>query len=60
MKHEVVEHIAKCLTFQQFKEDHQNPYGLLQPLPYLEWKWEQITMYFVVGLSQSQQIHNAT
>ena len=33
MKQDVAEYVAKCLTCQQVKADHQRPYGLLQPLP---------------------------
>ena len=32
MKRDVVEYVAKCLTCQQVKAEHQRPTGLLQPL----------------------------
>ncbi|EOY31685.1 Uncharacterized protein TCM_038736 [Theobroma cacao] len=45
---------AKCLTCQQIKAEHQKPSGTLQPLPIPEWKWEHVTMDFVLGLPRTQ------
>ena len=50
MKKDIVEFVATCLTCQQVKMEHQRPAGLLQSLPIPVWKWENITMDFVVGL----------
>lgn len=33
VKKDVVECLARCLECQQIKAEHQNPLGLLQPLP---------------------------
>ena len=38
MKRDVVEHVARCLTCQQVKDEHQRPCRLLQPLSIPEWK----------------------
>ena len=59
MKREIAEYVSKCFTCQQVKADHQKPSGLLQPLPVPQWKWEHISMDFVVGLPRSQQSHDA-
>ena len=54
LKKDVADFVAKCLTCQQVKAEHQKPFGKLQPLPIPEWKWERITMNFVVGLPRSR------
>ena len=58
MKRNVANFVPKCLTFQQMKAKHKRPSRLLQPLPILEWKWDHITMNFVVGLPRLQQNHD--
>ena len=50
MKRDITEFVSRCLTCQQVKAEHQKPTGLLQSLPIPQWKWERITMDFVVGL----------
>ncbi|WRX21059.1 Reverse transcriptase domain - like 10 [Theobroma cacao] len=54
MKRDIAEFVAKCLTCQQIKAKHQKPSGTLHPLPILEWKWEHVTMDFVLGLPRTQ------
>jgi len=54
MKQEVAEYVALCVTCQRIKAEHQRPTGLLQPLKVLEWKWEEISMDFIVGLPLTQ------
>jgi hypothetical protein len=54
MKRDVVKYVALCDTYQRVKAKHQRPAGLLQPLKILEWKWEEIRMDFIVGLSRTQ------
>jgi len=53
MKKDIGEHVARCLNCQQVKYEHQRPSGLLQQMTIPEWKWERITMDFVVGLPQT-------
>ena len=50
MKRDVSEFVTKCLVCQRVKAEHQVPSGLLQPIRIPEWKWDRITMDFVVGL----------
>ena len=55
MKRDVGDHVRKCLTCQQIKAEHQRPAGLLQQITIPDWKWEQITMDFVVGLPRTKK-----
>ncbi|KAL5558546.1 hypothetical protein UlMin_034757 [Ulmus minor] len=59
MKKEVAEYVAKCLICQKVKAEHQRPGGELQPLDIPEWKWDQITMDFIVGLPRTAKGHDA-
>ena len=59
MKKDVVEFVYRCLICQQVKAEHQRPAGLLQSLPIPQWKWEKITMDFVVGLSRCRSGYDA-
>ena len=54
MKRDIAELVSRCLVCQQVKAKHRKPSGTLQPLPILEWKWEHITMDFVVWLSRTR------
>ncbi|KAK6141916.1 hypothetical protein DH2020_024337 [Rehmannia glutinosa] len=53
MKRDIGTFVEKSLTCHQVKAEHQRPSGLLKPLDIPEWKWEHITMDFVVGLPPS-------
>ncbi|GFS34403.1 hypothetical protein Acr_00g0033850 [Actinidia rufa] len=59
MKHDVAQFLSRCLTCQQIKAKHQRPAGTLQPLPVAEWKWEDVTTDFVIGLPKSSKGHDA-
>ena len=39
--------------------EHQIPSGLLQPIRISEWKWDRITMDFVVGLPLTGRKHDS-
>jgi hypothetical protein len=59
MKRDVAEYVALCDTCQRVKAEHQRPAGLLQPLQVPEWKWEEITMDFNVGLPRTQSRYDS-
>ncbi|WVZ93543.1 hypothetical protein U9M48_039514 [Paspalum notatum var. saurae] len=59
MKRAVAEYVAVCDTCQCVKAEHQRPAGLLQPLKIPEWKWEEISMDFIVGLPKTQKGYNS-
>lgn len=53
MKNEIADFVSKCLTCQKVKAEHRQPGGDLQKIEFPEWKWEQTTMDFVVGLPRT-------
>jgi len=59
MKKEIAEYVTRCSVCQQVKAEHQKPVGPLQPLLIPQWKWEDITMYFVSGLHRGRKRNNA-
>jgi len=46
--------VAECDISQLVNANHQVPGGLLQSLPIPKWKWDFITMDFMVGLPVSR------
>ncbi|WVZ90625.1 hypothetical protein U9M48_036910 [Paspalum notatum var. saurae] len=50
MKRDVAEFVAQCDVCSRIKAEKQRPAGLLKPLEIPMWKWEKITMDFIVGL----------
>nr|GEY06907.1 retrotransposon protein, putative, Ty3-gypsy subclass [Tanacetum cinerariifolium] len=59
MKQDVARFIAKCLTCQRVKIEHQRASSLLQPLDTPTWKWDQISMDFVTGLPRTFKKNDA-
>ena len=59
MKNDIAEFVSRCLVCQQVKAKHQKPLGTLQPLLIPEWKWEHITIDFVVSLPCTQAGYDA-
>jgi hypothetical protein len=50
LKRDVAAHVAVCDVCQRVKAEHHRPARLLHPLKVPEWRWEEIGMYFIVGL----------
>ena len=59
MKRHVGDFIRRWLRCQQVKTEHQKSIGLLQPLEVAEWKWEHVTMDFVIHFPHTQWRHEA-
>nr|GEY81436.1 putative reverse transcriptase domain-containing protein [Tanacetum cinerariifolium] len=53
MKAIIVEYVGKCLTFSRVKAECQKPSGLLVQPEIPMWKWEIITMDFVMKLPKT-------
>jgi hypothetical protein len=50
MKREVACYVSECDTCWKVKADYMKPVGLLQLLSNPEWKWDNISMNYIVGL----------
>nr|CAB3503810.1 unnamed protein product [Digitaria exilis] len=59
MKREIATYVSECDTCQRVKASHLKVAGTLQPLPIPSWKWEDISMDFIVGLPRTPQGHDS-
>jgi hypothetical protein len=59
MKREITKYVSEYDTCQRVKASHLNVSGTLQPLPILSWKWEDISMNFIIGLPNTSQKHDS-
>jgi hypothetical protein len=51
MKREAARYVSKCDTCRKVKAGYMKPGGgLLQPLSIPTWKWDDISMDFIMGL----------
>ncbi|GJY12264.1 putative reverse transcriptase domain-containing protein [Tanacetum coccineum] len=50
IKRDVAAYVSKYLTCSKVKAEHQRPSGLLQQPEIPEWKWDRITMDFIIKL----------
>jgi hypothetical protein len=53
MKIEIARYVARCDTCRRVKAIHMKAAGPLQSLPVPTWKWEDISMDFIVGLPKT-------
>jgi hypothetical protein len=53
MKIEIARYVARCDTCRRVKAVHMKTAGPLQSLPIPTWKWEDISMDFIVGLPKT-------
>jgi hypothetical protein len=51
MKRKTARYVSECDTCRKVKANYMKTRGLLQPLSILNWKWDDISMDFIVGLS---------
>ena len=59
MKKDMANNVGKCLTYQKVKAEYRHSAGKLQPIELPEWKWDQITRDFVVGLPRMVEGYDA-
>ena len=59
MKKEIAAYVARCDNCSRVKAVHLKSMELIQPLPSLGWKWEEISMDFITGLPLTQQGHDS-
>lgn len=51
--------MATCIVCQQVKVEHQRLSSLLQTVNILDWKYDHISIDFVVGLTKLREGYNA-
>jgi hypothetical protein len=59
MKHETARYVSECDTCRKVKPDYMKPGGLLQPLSVSDWKWDDISIDFIVGLPLTARKYNS-
>ncbi|GJR29660.1 putative reverse transcriptase domain-containing protein [Tanacetum coccineum] len=55
IKADIATYVSKCLTCAKVKAEHQRPSGLLVQPEIRQWKWDNITMDFIMKLPKSSQ-----
>jgi hypothetical protein len=59
MKREIAKYVLECDICQRVKASHLRTASILQPLPIPSWKWEDISMDFIVGLPNTSLRHDS-
>jgi len=55
MKREIAKYVSESDICRRVKASHLRPAGTLQHLNIPEWKWEDISMNFIIGLPRTQK-----
>ena len=53
MKQDITKYILECDICGRVKADHMRTPGFLQPLSIPVWKWDDISIDFIVGLPRA-------
>jgi hypothetical protein len=59
MKREIAQYVSECDTYQRIKASHLKSAGALQPISIPSWKWDDISMDFIVGLPNTSRHHDS-
>jgi hypothetical protein len=59
MKGEIAEYVSSCDTCQRIKASHLKTASQMQPLTIPAWKWDDISMDFIVGLPLTPRKHDS-
>jgi hypothetical protein len=59
MKREIAQYVLECDICQRIKASHLKSAGALQPLSIPSWKWDDISMNFIVGLPNTCHHHDS-
>jgi hypothetical protein len=59
MKGEIAEYVSSCDTCQRIKAIHLKIAGQMQPLSISAWKWDNISMDFIIGLPHTPRKHDS-
>jgi hypothetical protein len=59
MKREIARYVSECDTCQRIKASHLKSAGAFQPLSIPSWKWDDISMDFIVGLPNTSRHHDS-
>ena len=59
MKRKIAKYVSECDICQRIKASHLKVAGTLQSLSIPSWKWEDISMDFIIGLPNTSQKHDS-
>ena len=59
MKREIAKYVSECDTCQRIKASRLKVAGTMQPLPIPSWKWEDLSVDFIVGLPNTSWHHDS-